>query len=161
MMSDRREFPMIRLNVAEVVVVKNQKGESNVKRIMDAKPKSEGPSAANHFDTLELTFGKVIYVDYSKMSGGKPWTQEITLNFRGTFHNLTDADLKKVVMLQTLRALPGKLGDITPDSLEKGLKDVTGAGMSVATNVTGKAVETVKGLGGLFQSKTNAPLKTK
>jgi len=158
MLSKRREFPVIRIHIAEVVVVKNVKGESNVKRIMDAKPKSEasGPSAENVFGTLDLTLGKVIYVDYSKLVNGKPITKETTLNFHGVYHNLSDADLKNVVMLETLRTLPGKLADITPDTIKKQLGDVTGVGLGVATNVTSAAVDAVKGLGGLFHSKKDS-----
>lgn len=161
LMSDRREFPVIRLNVAEVVYVKNEKGESNVKRINDATPKSKGPSAASHFGTLEYTIGKVILMDYSKMIGGKPLTQEMTLNLHQTVHDVSDDELKRLVMLPGLQAFAGRIGDITPASLQKGLSNVAGAGASVATNLTSAAAETVKGIGGLFQSKTNAPAKRK
>lgn len=156
MMSDRREFPRIRLNLAEVVVVKNEKGESNVKRIMEAKPKSEGPSAAYHIGQLDLTLGKVVYVDYSKMVNGKPLTRELTLNLHGTYHNLSDTEMKKVVFMETLKNLPIKLPDISPQDLQKDLQVVGRVGMGVATNAAGRAVETIKGFGGLFGPKTNA-----
>lgn len=161
MMSQRREFPVIRLNIQQVVVVKNEKGESNVARIMEFKPKSEGPSAENFFGTLDLTLGTVRYVDYSKMHDGKPFTKDLTLNFHRTYHDLLDSDLKKVVMFETLKMLPVKLGDITPESIQKQLGSVTGIGLGLATNVTGKAVETFKGLGGLFGSKTNKNTSSK
>jgi hypothetical protein len=85
---------------------------------------------------------------------------------------VSDDQLTKLVMLPAVKALAGKVGDITPEALEKGLKSVVslgagvatnalGTGVGLATNVTGKAVDTVKGIGGLFQSKTNEPQKGK
>lgn len=166
MMSKRREFPVIRVRVAEVVVVKNERGESNVARIMASTPKSGSSGgkklgAENHFGQLDLSLGKVILVDYSKMVGGKPLTKETTLNFHGTYHDLSDADLKKVVMWETLKFLPSKLGDITPDAIQKELGTVASGALGIGTNVTSAAAEAVKGLGGLFHSKTNAPSKTR
>jgi len=172
MMSNRREFPVLRLNVSEVVVVKTEKGESNVKRIMEAKPKSEGPSAANHFGEADVTIGKVVLIDFSKMVRGKPLTVEYTLNFHQKFTDVADDDLKKLVMLPALKSFAGKIQDIKPETLEKGMKNVVNVGMGVATNtlatgmgpasnVTGKVTEAFKGLDGLFGSKTNAPSKGK
>jgi hypothetical protein len=156
MLSKRREFPVIRLNVAEVVYVMNAKGESNVKRITDVMPKSDGRRAVNHFGTLDLTVGKVVLMDYSKMIGGKPFTQEMTLNYRQKFHNVSDDELKRLVMLPGLKAFAGKIGDITPALLEKGVKGVVSTGVGTVTNVAGTVR---RNLGSLFQAKTNAPVK--
>ena len=165
MLSRTREFPKIRLKIAEVVVVKNEKGESNVARIMAVKPKSEGgggsSSAGNHFGELDLSLGSVIMIDYSRMNGGRPLTIDRTLNYHCTYHNLSGNNLKKVVMLETLKYLPGKLADITPDSIQRELGGVVSASLGVSTNVTGAAIDAAKGLGGMLQSRTSAPARSR
>jgi hypothetical protein len=170
MMSERREFPEIRINVAQVVVVKNPQGESNVARMMAAKPKGEadgdkgtgkGGGTANHFGELDLRLGKVTMVDYTKMNNGQPQRKEITLNFHQTYRDVLDKDLKRIIMLETLRNLPFKLPDATPEMLQQGLTAAVSTGMNVATNVVGGVSDAVKGIGGLLQSKTNAPPKNK
>jgi hypothetical protein len=161
LMSSRREFPVMRLNVAEVVYVKNEKGESNVKRINDATSKSKGPGAAHHYGTFEYTIGKVILMDYTKMIGGKPLTRELVLNLHQIVHDVSDDEMKRLVMLPGLQAFAGKIGDITPATLQKGLTNVTGTAGSVASKLTEAAAEAAKGIGGLFQSKTNAQSKRK
>ncbi|MSR64228.1 MAG: hypothetical protein EXS18_00415 [Verrucomicrobiae bacterium] len=107
LLSSHMKFPKIRLKIEEVVVVKNEKGESNLARSMASKSKSEGrggvASTGTFFGEVDLSLGRVIHIDYSKVSGGKPLTKETTLNYHFTYRDLSDSDLKKIVMQDVLK----------------------------------------------------------
>ena len=130
----------MRLNLKELVVVKNEKGELNInslKVVKDAEeerkekpaPKEKGKAPEIQIDKLELKIGKVIYKDYSK--GGMPEVQEFNLNLDAKYENIDNpAQLASLILVQALMnttisqlanfdlgglqdQLGGKLGDIS------------------------------------------------
>lgn len=96
----------VRLNLKEVVIVKNEKGELNLDHLKQiggkekkaptkAEPQAPEPSAPAKpkktnllIDQLDLKIGKVIYKDYSK--GGAPKVQEFKVNVNQQHQNITD-----------------------------------------------------------------------
>jgi hypothetical protein len=164
MMSRRREFPEVGIRIAQVVVVKNARGESNLGRLLSGKNGAgpeHGQASRNHFGKFDLRLARVILIDFTKMNYGQPQRREITLNFHGTYHDLLDTELKRVILLETLRALPTRLADATPEMVQNGLSAVIGTGLDATTNVVGEITGAVKGIDGLFHSKSNAAARTK
>lgn len=163
MLGSRREFPHMKLQVQEVVVVKLASGESNLARMQKAvageesKEESSGPTSENHIGKLDLRIGKVILVDYTKAKDGKPSTREYVLNFQNSYENISDKDTTRLVMLVALQSAGLKLGDLNLGALQKQLGDIGGVGKQLTSSLTNTSEELFKGLGGLFQSGTNKP----
>jgi len=116
----------VRLNLKELVVVRNAEGELNlnslkvVKDTKTAPAKEEKPKEGEFLiDLLQLKIGKVIFKDYSQ--GKKPQTTEFNLNINERYENITDAN--KLVSLIITRALinttVAKLADFDLKSLER------------------------------------------
>ena len=106
----------IRINLSELVVVKNQAGELNLdslkpvqeKKNQDQKPQAPAPSTQApqiQIDKLNLKIGKAVFKDYSK--GAQPDVKEFSLNFNESFENITDPnDLVKIIVLKALMKTP-------------------------------------------------------
>jgi len=93
----------VRLNLNELVIIKNADGELNVNALKPpakegkdepSKPAEPGKPAGKkaapkiQIDQLALRIGKVVYKDYSK--GAQPSVQEFKLNLNERFENITD-----------------------------------------------------------------------
>ena len=101
------------LDMKELVVVKNEKGELNlnslkvvsaqkkgqVKKSEDRGPAGKAPNIK--IDSLRLKIGKAIYKDYSK--GGEPNVKEFNVNIDETYTNIDD--LSALVGLIVVKAL--------------------------------------------------------
>jgi uncharacterized protein involved in outer membrane biogenesis len=115
------------IDVNELVVVKNAKGESNVQRIKGIVASDSGSSTKYRVDTLRVKVGTVVIKDFSR---GKPTERAMALNVSATYNNITDStDISRLVLLTVMSQV--KLPDIgiKADDLKKGLGDaVKGAG---------------------------------
>lgn len=170
-----------KLNLSELVVVKNEKGELNLNALkpVEQKPPSgetktpgqEGPQAKQEMpkmqiDLLELKIGKVIYKDYSK--GSQPEIKEFNVNINEKFENITDPNvLVKLIIFKALSKTA--LGDLAnfdlgvlKGSLDTGLKDaqavVSGTvdtAEKTLKETTGKAKETLDSLKETTQGLTD------
>lgn len=91
----------VRLNLAELVVIKNAQGAVNVTSLkpMQTAQKGEAPPAEKpkpgkapklQIDELQLKVGRVIYKDYSK---GAPTEQSFDVNLDERFQNITNPQL--------------------------------------------------------------------
>ncbi|MFH0764227.1 MAG: hypothetical protein V1927_04425 [Candidatus Omnitrophota bacterium] len=84
----------VRLNIKELVVVKNEKGELNLNFLNVAKAGKgsiqpsgrEGRAPVVKIDNLRLKIGRAVYKDYSK--GGAPEIKEFNVNIDETYTNI-------------------------------------------------------------------------
>ncbi|MBI3320515.1 MAG: hypothetical protein HYZ89_08050 [Candidatus Omnitrophica bacterium] len=89
-------LPEVRLNLRELTVVKNERGEVNLNALQaikagkaqEAKPQPAAKPPQIQLDVLELHIGKVFYKDYSTFGG--PQVREFNVNVHEQFHNVTN-----------------------------------------------------------------------
>ena len=152
-------FREVKLNLKEIVVIKNASGELNInalkpskneKKTESGRPQGEAPKLM--IDKLSLTIGRVIYKDYSQ--GGEPKTQVFDINIQDRQYTHID-NVQAVVSLVMFEALTrtslSRLTSIDLDSFKGGAGDVLAQGLGLAGGVSGKAEETAKGILNLFK----------
>ena len=155
----------VRLDVKELIVIKNEKGDLNLdslKPVQEQKEgekpeeegkiekKEKGKAPEMQIDVLALKVGKVVYKDYSE--GEPPSIKEFTLNLDEKYTNITDPQsLINLIIVQTLghTALAAAI-----DIDLKGLQGALPTGLKAAEKTS---VETVKkateGLKKMFKIK--------
>jgi hypothetical protein len=164
---DELHIEEIVLDVAEVVVVRNAKGETNLDRLEalgggekapaekkpgGKKPAGEGKEHRWRCDRLDLSMGKVLYIDYTRMKDGKPKEESFDLDVRHeVFRDVTSPkEVVKIIVWKVLKGTPVRLLNASVESLQEGLGSVVGG-------VAGAAGDAVKGvgdaIGGLFGGK--------
>jgi len=134
-----RGAPHIReliVNVNEVILVKNEKGESNVDRIqakISPPPSSDKSSPATapskpekkttyRVDVVRVRIGTVIRKDYSK---GKPTEQKFVLNQEVVFKDITESTSISALILRTML---GPIGNVAGDLVKGAGETLKGAG---------------------------------
>jgi len=139
----------VTVNVSEVVVVRNAKGETNA-QVLQSKvtPSSSGPSqpssseppkpepsGGRHYrvDLLRVHVGTVRILDYTK--GTKPVESRMTLNRDVVFKNVNETTSITAMVTQTVF---GQVGDVA-GSLVKGFGDAT-KGATGTLQKTGQGV---------------------
>jgi len=132
----------ITLDVRQLVIVKNRKGESNLARLRGASPasapaaspasnapvpmQSSVPPRHCRVDILRVKIGQVVYKDFT---GAKPVETVQNLNFSATYRNITETGMINHLVLLTVfqrLGLPPDVG-IAVDGLLRGLSGVTDA----------------------------------
>ena len=142
----------LRLDLKELTVVKNEKGELNLDALKPVKEQKETPARPAkrakapeiQIDMLKLKIGKVIYKDYSK--GGEPLVKEFNVNIDEQYRNITDPNaLISLIIVKALMntSIAGMAGfDVS------GLKSSVATTLKGAQNVVGdttqKAVDVTK-----------------
>lgn len=146
------------LNLKEVVVVKNSKGELNLNSltvIKSQKPakkeeaqKKPSPMPKIQIDSLDLKIGRVIYKDYSK--GGSPIVKEFNVNIDEHFENITNPYLLgSIIVLKSLQNTTiANLANFDIGSLSTNVSE-----MLKGTSID-KILETGKAIGGDAIQKT-------
>lgn len=163
-------LPEVRLDVHELIVVKNTDGRLNLdslKAVQAQKESKAGKSKAPakpfkmKIDQLKLKIGKVIYKDYSR--GGAPTVMEFNLNLDENYSNITNANalaaliVSRALMNTTLGSLvnldvnglqnmvTSSLGDAPDQALQLFANAKTQMGQTVqASGVATKAEEAAK-----------------
>jgi uncharacterized protein involved in outer membrane biogenesis len=147
----------MKLDLKELVVVKNEKGELNldslkvVKKTKEEKAskekeaKKEKKAPQIQIDDLSLKIGKVIYKDYSK--GGSPQVKEFNVNIDEQYKDITDPNaLVSLIVVQALaKTTIAKLANFDIGSLQ--------------SQAMGKVTEALKGMEGAPIEKTVDELK--
>ncbi len=135
MLSGSPHIKEVAVNVAEVVVVTNGKGQTNA-QVLQAKvtpvssgsgesktgesPKTKPPGGAHYrVDLVRVHIGTVRILDYSK--GSEPGEKRLTLNKDVVFNNVTEATSITALVMRTVF---GQVGEVAGD-LVKGLGGVT------------------------------------
>jgi len=142
----------VRLNVKELIVIKNKNGERNLDSLKPIKEQKEnekpkekkkvekkekGRVPEMQIDILELKVGKVVYKDYSE--GEPPSVKEFTLNLDEKYTNITDPQvLVNLIIVKTLGH--AALSAIIDFDL-KGLQGVAPAGLKPAKNTTAETLK--------------------
>lgn len=147
----------VKIDLKELVVVKNEKGELNLNSLNVVKgeegakaPAGKAKAMNLRIDNLDLKIDRVVYKDYS--AGGAPTVKEFNVGIDESFSNIDDpAELVKLLIVKSLAntnisRLTGF--DLTGLSGEIGstLSNATEAAASTASEVTKQASETVKNL---------------
>lgn len=152
-------LPEARLNMKELVVVKNEKGELNLNslKVVSAQKKgqtkkpeeagSAGKAPNIKIDILKLKIDRAIYKDYSK--GGEPNIKEFNVNIDETYTNIDD--LNALVGLIVVKALTNTsiagLANFDVGSLKSSVSNTLAGAQQAAAQATAsvaKTEETVK-----------------
>jgi uncharacterized protein involved in outer membrane biogenesis len=129
------------VNIKQLVVVKNNKGETNAQKLKAVV--SSGKSSSKYYiDTLRIHVGTVTIKDFSRP---KPTERNVSLNIDATYKNISDStDITRLVLLTVMSQVHLPI-DINPDDLKKNLGDVT--------NTAGQALKgATEAVGGLFEN---------
>jgi len=143
----------VRINLRELMVVKNKNGELNLdslKVVKESKKEKESQAVKEaskktnfKIDVLELKIGRVIYKDYSKDK--EPEVKEYKVNIDEKYKNITD--IQALGRLIIIRALMNtnleKLGNIPLNAFKKTIGGVSKT-KGVVEGLGGKAAETIK-----------------
>jgi uncharacterized protein involved in outer membrane biogenesis len=128
------------VNIKQLVVVKNNKGETNAQKLKAVV--SSGKSSSKYYiDTLRIHVGTVTIKDFSRP---KPTERNVSLNIDATYKNISDStDITRLVLLTVMSQVHLPDIGINTEDLKKNLGDVT--------NQAGQALQGAAGaLGGLF-----------
>ena len=135
----------LRINMKELVVVKNRSGEININSLnvvkdgKTAKKPAPGKKAGKPLDmyikTLGLKIGKVVYKDYSQ--GDKPVVSEVEVNMDEEFHNIGSVQALAGIIL--VKALSGTVVGRLSGVDMKALKDIAGGALSGAKKTASDA----------------------
>ena len=134
--SEVLHLPEIVLDVKEVVVVRNAAGEINLDRLRALggsgdggkggakEPADSGPGRRWRIDRLELTMGRVLLLDYTKLKDGKPReeTWDVGVDHE-EFRNVDSPEaIVKIIVLKVLRGTSIRLVNASVERLTEGLK---------------------------------------
>ena len=154
------------VNIPEVVVVKNAKGETNLDRLKalggEAKEKTEKVKKEPlrwKCDRMHLKMGKVVFLDYTDAKGGKPKKDEWKLDVDEKFKDLDGPDkVVKIIVLKVITNTPVKLVSTTANALKDGIVGIGEGAVDLVKDAGGA-------IGGLFgggeEEKKPAPKDTK
>ena len=172
----RVHFNEIRINLKELIVIKNVEGRLNLESLKvpqhkEDKPVEEQPKKKKEdtakmdfkIDTLELKIGKVIFKDYSKADKPRIKTYDINLNER---HENIDNPQSLIALIifkaLTNTAISGILDvfefdnikNLVGETLQKTTKQATKVVEEVSGQVQEKGKEAIEALGGTIKSTT-------
>ncbi|MGH7198456.1 MAG: AsmA family protein [Candidatus Omnitrophota bacterium] len=148
-------FEEVKLNLKEVIVVKNREGLLNVEAVKPTeaekqKPKRQkgkGEPAKLRIDRLYLTVGRVVYKDYS--AGGEPAIQTFDVNIENReYRNIEDPSVVvSLIMFEALtRTTLSRLANLDVGTFKQGFS----GGLDTVATSAGSLEEKVKGVLGLF-----------
>ncbi len=114
-------FPELRINLGQLMVVREGKG-LNIDALKALKPPPGGEPPKFRIDDFNLAIGQVIYKDYSRTPG--PMVKEFNLNANEHFSDITSPyDLVRLMILKTLtKTSIAGLANIDLNSIKEGLQ---------------------------------------
>jgi hypothetical protein len=134
------------INIKQLVIVKNDKGDSNAMKLKGVVSGGDSKSSAKYqIDQLRIQVATVTIKDYSR---AKPTERTLTLNLQRTYKNINDStDITRLVLLSIAGSVPLPDIGIKPEDLKKSLGNVTnvaGDALKGATNVVGGLFNNLK-----------------
>ena len=156
-------FEQARIDLKEVVVIKNKDGRLNVDAVKPtaaetekakaskAQGKSDSPKTKLKIDKLILSIGQVVYKDYSQ--GGAPQVQTFNINIRDReYTNIEDPTaLVSLIMFEALtKTSLSSLANLDLTMFREGGAKALVKGFDVLNEGAGAAEDTVSGLMGLL-----------
>ncbi|MCX5686318.1 MAG: hypothetical protein NTW09_02495 [Candidatus Omnitrophica bacterium] len=145
----------IRLDMKELVVVKNEKGELNLNSLNVVKAGKgggqpsgkQGKAPAIKIDNLHLKIGKAVYKDYSR--GGAPDVREFSINIDEKYTNIDNP--YALVGLIVVRALTNTsisgLANFDLKGLQSTVSDTLRAARETASRAASTAKESIRAVG--------------
>ncbi|MCB9799991.1 MAG: hypothetical protein H6757_04455 [Candidatus Omnitrophica bacterium] len=142
----------IRLNLEEVIVVRNQNGELNLDRLKalgqkkegeGEKPKTEegpkGEAPKIRIDAAELKIGKVVFKDYS---GAKPTTKNFNINLNERLEDIKSADqLVRIIVVKALASTSiAQLTNFDLNGLQSSVAGALNSSVKLADDMTKAAM---------------------
>ncbi len=123
------------INIKQLVIVKNAKGDSNAMKLKGVVYSGDSKSSMKYqVDQLRIQVGSVTIKDYSR---AKPTERTLTLNLHRTYKNINDStDITRLVLLTIAGSVPLPDIGIKTDDLKKGLGNVTDAAGEALKGVT-------------------------
>jgi hypothetical protein len=134
----------MRINIKQLIVVKNDKGETNAQKLKSVV--SSGKSSSKYYvDSLHIHVGTVIIKDFSRP---KPTERNVTLNIDATYKNISDStDITRLVLLTVMSQVRLPEIGINTEDLKKNLGDVTnqaGKALQGAADTVGGLLDGIK-----------------
>ena len=159
-------FSEIRLDLKELVVIKNRDGELNVNSLKVVKKKQSVRAKAGHkrsnleIDVLQLKIGKVTYKDYS--SGRTPKVREYNININERYRDIKDSrTFARLVLFKALvNTGISNIANFDMISLGEGLGDTLGSASKVAGKAAGKVLESAGDVTKEVTEKTTNAIKS-
>jgi hypothetical protein len=158
LMGERIEVPRLIIDVDQITIVTNRRGESNIK-VFHKRMQGEGSEADTSeeesepidfiVNSLKLRIRKIVTADYSK--GTEPVIREYDVNIDREFTDVSDPKVIVTPLLADIAAAGlsrygGDLFGILPESLTGPLGDALGQGGGLLKSVNEKSFEAVKNL---------------
>lgn len=146
-------FEQVKLDLKEIVVIKNREGALNVDAMKPPKGQEQKPTRAKgkdvklKIDQLYLTVGRVIYKDYS--AGGEPAIQTFDIGIENReYRNIEDpAVVVNLIMFEALsRTTLSRLANLDLGTFKQGFS----GGLDSVVTSAGSLEEKVKGIMSLF-----------
>ncbi|MGA2140178.1 MAG: hypothetical protein ABSH14_15080, partial [Verrucomicrobiia bacterium] len=144
MMSGAPHVNEMRINIKQLIVVKNDKGETNAQKLKSVV--SSGKSSSKYYvDSLRIRVGTVTIKDFSRP---KPTERNVTLNIDATYKNISDStDITRLVLLTVMSQVHLPDIGINTEDLKKNLGDVTnqaGQALQGAASAVGGLLDGIK-----------------
>ena len=153
LLKGKAHFEEVKLELKELIVIKNKDGKTNVeavkpskqeKKEADQKAKSAGGGKATklHIEKLSLSIGRVVYKDYS--TGGEPTTEIFDINIKDReFRDINDpSQIVSLVMFEALtRTSLSRLANLDIDSFKEGGIEALSKGLGVVSDGTDAATD--------------------
>jgi hypothetical protein len=127
------------INIKHLVIVKNNKGETNAKKLKGIVSPGGGSSKKYRVDKLRVHVGIVTIKDFSRPN---PSARDITLNIDATYYNITDAtDITRLVLLTIMNQI--RLPDLKVDDLKNNLSNAAVNAVKGAAGTVGRTGKSV------------------
>jgi len=146
-------FEQVKLDLKEIVVIKNREGALNVDAMKPPKGQGQKPTREKgkdvklKIDQLYLTVGRVIYKDYS--AGGEPAIQTFDIGIENREYRNTEAPavVVNLIVFEALsRTTLSRLANLDLGTFKQGFS----GGLDSVVTSAGSLEEKVKGIMSLF-----------
>lgn len=132
------------INIKQLVVVRNEKGDSNAMKLKGVVSSGGSSSTKYRVDKLRIHVGTVTLKDHSRAGLGD---RNYPLNIDATYINITDStDITRLVLLTVMSRVNLPDIGIKTEDLKKSLGNVTDSAGKTLENVSKTAEEAGKGL---------------
>ncbi len=166
MFKGRHHFYEMRLELQELLVVRNENSELNLNALKSLKDQRSGAAEKQErkplkldIDYLHLKIGKVIYKDYSK--GGAPAVKEFNIGLDESYTGVDDPyELVNLIIVKAIRKTTiAQLTGFDLQSLQDSLSVAVSAGKKTIKTVAVAAEDTLKDTTKVLKEAIKLPFK--
>jgi uncharacterized protein involved in outer membrane biogenesis len=163
LMQGKAHFKEVRLDLKEVIVIKNKDGKLNIdalkptpqekeKQKKTKEDRAKGKAPKLMIDNLYLSIGRVVYKDYSK--GGEPSIQEFNIDIkeRQFKHIDNPSSVVSLIMFEALtHTTLSRLANLDLSMFKDGAMGVLSEGLGLVGDGANTFEDTAKSVAGLFK----------